>query len=145
MAHFAKLDINNVVLSVVVVTDSNTTNINGIEDEDIGIKFLEKITGWPLWKKTSYNTRGGKYYNQDGSEGDQSKSYRGNYAGMGFIYDQNNNIFIPQKPFPSWSLNISTASWEAPISIPNTQTNGLKDEYNWNESLQSWDKIVRPI
>jgi hypothetical protein len=145
MAHFAKLDINNVVLSVLVVENSKTTNVNGIEEEDIGIKFLEKITGWPLWKKTSYNTRGGKYYNQDGSEGDQSKAYRGNYAGMGLIYDQNNNIFIPQKPFSSWSLNISKASWEAPISMPNTQTNGLKDEYNWNESLQSWDKIVRTI
>ena len=145
MAHFAKLDINNVVLSVVVVANSNTTNPEGIEDEDIGIKFLEKITGWPLWKKTSYNTKNGKYYNQDGSEGDQSKTYRGNYAGAGLVYDQNNNIFIPQKPFPSWNLNISTASWEAPIPIPKTQTNGTKDLYNWNESLQSWDKIVRSI
>ena len=144
MAHFAKLGVNGKVIAVVVVANADTTNASGVEDENVGIQFLERSTGWPLWKKTSYNTRAGKYYNQDGSEGDQSKAYRGNYAGIGYTYDEDNDIFISKKPFASWTLNVSTASWEAPVAMPNTETNGIKDSYSWNESTQSWDKVVIP-
>lgn len=142
MAHFAKLGVNGKVIAVVVVANADTTNASGAEDENVGIQFLERSTGWPLWKKTSYNTRAGKYYNQDGSEGDQSKAYRGNYAGIGYTYDEDNDIFIAKKPFASWTLNVSTASWEAPVAMPNTETNGVKDQYSWNESTQSWDKVT---
>ena len=142
MAHFAKLGVNGKVIAVIVVANADTTNASGVEDENVGIQFLERSTGWPLWKKTSYNTRGGKYYNQDGSEGDQSKAYRGNYAGIGYTYDEDNDIFISKKPFASWTLNVSTASWEAPVAMPNTETDGKKDQYSWNESTQSWDKIA---
>jgi hypothetical protein len=141
MAHFAKLGVNGKVIAVIVVANSDTINASGTEDENVGIQFLERSTGWPLWKKTSYNTRGGKYYNQDGSEGDQTKALRGNYAGIGYIYDEDNDIFIAKKPFASWTLNVSTASWEAPVAIPSTETNGVKDKYSWNETTQSWDKI----
>ena len=141
MAHFAKLGVNGKVIAVVVVANADTTNASGVEDENVGIQFLERSTGWPLWKKTSYNTRAGKYYNQDGSEGDQSKAYRGNYAGIGYTYDEDNDIFISKKPFASWTLNVSTASWEAPVAMPNTETNGIKDNYIWNEATQSWDKV----
>lgn len=142
MAHFAKLGVNGKVIAVVVVANADTTNASVAEDENVGIQFLERSTGWPLWKKTSYNTRAGKYYNQDGSEGDQSKAYRGNYAGIGYTYDEDNDIFIAKKPFASWTLNVSTASWEAPVAMPNTETNGVKDQYSWNESTQSWDKVT---
>ena len=142
MAHFAKLGVNGKVIAVVVVSNSDTINASGVEDENVGIQFLERSTGWPLWKKTSYNTKAGKYYNQDGSEGDQTKAYRGNYAGIGFIYDEDNDIFISKQPFASWTLNVSTASWEAPVAMPNTETNGIKDFYNWNEATQSWDKVA---
>ena len=142
MAHFAKLGVNGKVIAVIVVANADTTNASGVEDENVGIQFLERSTGWPLWKKTSYDTRGGKYYNQDGSEGDQSKAYRGNYAGIGYTYDEDNDIFISKKPFASWTLNVSTASWEAPVAMPNTETNGVKDQYSWNESTQSWDKVT---
>jgi hypothetical protein len=142
MAHFAKLGVNGKIIAVVVVANADTTNASGVEDENVGIQFLERSTGWPLWKKTSYNTKAGKYYNQDGSEGDQTKAYRGNYAGIGYTYDEDNDIFIAKKPFASWTLNISTASWEAPTPMPNTETDGKKDYYNWNESNQSWDKVV---
>jgi len=141
MAHFAKLGVNGKVIAVVVVANSDTTNASGVEDENVGIQFLERSTGWPLWLKTSYNTKAGKYYNSDGSEGDQSKAYRGNYAGIGYTYDENNDIFISKKPFASWKLDIPTASWKAPIAMPDTETNGLKDMYTWNESTQSWDKV----
>ena len=141
MAHFAKLGVNGKVIAVVVVANSDTTNASGVEDENVGIQFLERSTGWPLWLKTSYNTKAGKYYNSDGSEGDQSKAYRGNYAGIGYTYDEDNDIFISKKPFSSWNLNVSTASWEAPIAMPSTETDGKKDSYSWNESTQSWDKV----
>jgi hypothetical protein len=74
MAHFAKLGINGKVIAVLVVANADTINASGVEDENVGIQFLERSTGWPLWKKTSYNTKAGKYYNQDGSEGDQTKA-----------------------------------------------------------------------
>jgi len=149
MAHFAKLGVNGKVIAVVVVDNKDTINASGIEDENVGIQFLENSTGWPLWKKTSYNTRGGKYYNQDGSEGDQSKSHRGNYAGIGMIYDEENDIFITKQPYTSWTLNVSTASWEAPIAMPSTTStingNEVPDRYNWNESTKSWDKVAFPV
>jgi hypothetical protein len=142
MAHFAKLGVNGKVIAVIVVANSDTINASGAEDENVGIQFLERSTGWPLWKKTSYNTRAGKYYNQDGSEGDQTKALRGNYAGIGYTYDEDNDIFIAKRPFASWSLNTTTASWEAPVAIPSTETNGVKDQYSWNETTQSWNKIT---
>jgi len=144
MAHFAKLGINGKVIAVLIEANADTINASGVEDENVGIQFLERSTGWPLWKKTSYNTKAGKYYNQDGSEGDQTKAHRGNYAGIGYTYDEDNDIFIAKKPFASWTLNVSTASWEAPAPMPNTETDGKKDYYNWNESTKAWDKVVYP-
>jgi hypothetical protein len=144
MAHFAKLGVNGKVIAVIVVENSDTINASGAEDENVGIQFLERSTGWPLWKKTSYNTRAGKYYNQDGSEGDQSKAYRGNYAGIGYTYDEDNDIFIAKQPFASWTLNVSTASWEAPVAMPKTTSTidgkEVPDLYTWNEATKAWDK-----
>ena len=146
MAHFAKLGVNGKVIAVIVVANSDTINASGVEDESVGIQFLERSTGWPLWKKTSYNTRAGKYYNQDGSEGDQTKALRGNYAGIGYIYDEDNDIFIAKKPFASWTLNVSTASWEAPVAMPKTTSTidgkEVPDLYTWNESTKAWDKVT---
>ena len=88
MAHFAKLGVNGKVLSVEVVADADCQGADGTELESIGVDFLNKTHGWPLWAKTSYNTRGGKYYDADGSEAsDQSKAFRGNYAGIGYTFD----------------------------------------------------------
>ena len=146
MAHFAKLGVNGKVIAVIVVENSDTINASGAEDENVGIQFLERSTGWPLWKKTSYNTRAGKYYNTDGSEGDQTKAYRGNYAGIGYTYDEDNDIFISKQPFASWTLNVSTATWEAPVAMPKTTSTidgkEVPDIYNWNEVTQSWNKVT---
>ena len=81
MAHFAKLGVNGKVLSVEVVADADCQGADGTEMESIGVDFLNKTHGWPLYKKL-YNTRNNKYYNEDGTEGDASKAYRGNYAGI---------------------------------------------------------------
>ena len=98
MAHFAKLGINSKVIGVHVVDNKNLHNADGVEEEEIGRQYLERIHHWPLWKQTSYNTRGNKH-----SSGDNSKAFRGNYAGIGFIYDEDLDIFLPQKPHPSRS------------------------------------------
>ena len=140
MAHFAKLGVNGKVLSVEVVADADCQGADGTEMESIGIDFLNKTHGWPLWAKTSYNTRGGKYYNADGSEAsDQSKAYRGNYAGIGYTWDEDNEIFWPKQPHASWTKNNSTASWVAPITYPSVTDDGQDPvvftyDISWNEA-----------
>jgi hypothetical protein len=151
MAHFAKLGINGKILTVTPLDDSKMLNADGIEDEAVGQQYLELHNNWPaaMWIQTSYNTRGNKYYNADGTEhSDQSKAFRGNYAGMGYEWDEDNNIFWPKKPFASWLKDISTASWKAPIgdspSLNEEQTSQNNSNthywsYVWNESNQTWD------
>ena len=135
MAHFAKLDDNNVVIAVNVVSDSDCL-LDGVEDEATGISFLTNLTGYSKWKQTSYNTHEGKYYNQDGSlHDDQTKAFRGNYAGVGSIWDETNNIFIHPRPYASWTLNKSTYIWEPPTAKPDDGK-----IYVWNESSKSWDE-----
>jgi hypothetical protein len=140
MAHFAKIGINGKVLSVEVVADADCQGADGTELESIGIDFLNKTHGWPLWAKTSYNTRGGKYYDADGSEAsDQSKAFRGNYAGIGYTWSEDENIFWAKQPYASYTKNTSTASWDAPITYPSVVDDGADPvvwtyEITWNES-----------
>ena len=150
MAHFAKLDENNVVLSVHSVGDEHLMK-NGEENEEVGINFLKNIHGWENWKQTSYHTRRGRYLNHDGSvASDQSKMLRYNYASPGGTYDPVRDAFILPRArsedgsviIESWTLNETTMDWEAPTPEPSTQTNGVDDLYHWNEGTQSWDKEV---
>ena len=69
MAHFAKIGINSKVIGVHAVNNDDMKNADGVEDESVGIQFLERIHGWPLWVQTSYNTRGGKHYKEAGQRG----------------------------------------------------------------------------
>ena len=89
MAHFAKLGVNSKVIGVHVVADVDCQNAGGVEDEEVGRQFLERIHSWPLWKQTSYNTAGGQH-----KSGDNSKAFRGNYAGIGMVYDEDNDILL---------------------------------------------------
>ena len=143
MAHYAKLGANNKVIAVHVVADKDCKNADGIEDEEVGRQFLENIHNWPLWKKTSYNTIGNKH-----NSGDDSKAFRGNYAGIGYEWDEDNNIFWPKKPYASWVKDTATASWKSPIGDAPELTAEQKAQreagthewhYAWNESGQSWD------
>ena len=138
MAHFAKLGINSKVIGVEVVADADCQNADNNEDETVGIQFLENIHGWPLWKKTSYNTSSGKHYTEDGlgqkvESADQSKAFRKNYAGIGFTYDASRDAFIPPKPYPSWTLVEDTCQWTAPSAMPDDGK-----MYTWNEDTTSW-------
>ena len=133
MAHFAKLGVNGKVLSVEVVADADCQGADGTEMESIGIDFLNKVHGWPLWAKTSYNTSGNKH-----SSGDDSKAYRGNYAGIGYTWDDINEIFWPPQPHASWVKNTSTAAWDAPITYPSVTNDGA-DPVVWEYRI-SWDE-----
>jgi len=147
MAHFAKISENNEVLSVLTLNNKDALNADGVEDETVGQAYLEKHNNWPAekWIQTSYNTRGGKHYdNKTGELSDESKALRGNYAGIGYTWDKDNNLFYPKKPYASWVLNTTDAQWHSPIGdAPDDLTDEEKaafTRYVWNEVGQSWDK-----
>ena len=124
MAHFAKLGCNGKVIQVLTMDNDKMLNADGVEDESVGQQYLEQHNNWPaqMWIQTSYNTQNNKYKNQDGTEGDPSKAFRGNYAGIGYTWDEDNNIFWPKKPFASWVKNTTTANWDPPITYPSIDT-----------------------
>ena len=136
MASFAKIGLNGKVIAVHSVVNEVLHDSNGIEREDIGVDFLTKLTGWAIWKQTSYNTKCGNHYlpNNSNLSNTQEKAFRKNFAGIGYTYDEARDAFIPPKPFNSWILNESTCLWESPIPYP--QDN---NRYKWNEQNQSWD------
>ena len=140
MAHFAKLGVNGKVIAVHGLDNDQMLNADGQEDESVGQQRLQQIHGWPaeMWIQTSYNTKGIKYYNADGSEGDASKAFRGNYAGIGYIWDEDNNMFFNKQPHASWSKNTSTAVWDAPITYPSVENDG-QDPVVWRWVI-SWDE-----
>ena len=129
MASFAKIGLNNKVIEVQSVVNEVLHDSNGVEQEAIGIDFLTKLTGWAIWKQTSYNTHGGVH-----SSG--GIPLRKNHASIGMTYDEDRDAFIPKKPFNSWVLNEDTCIWEAPVAYP---TDGGK--YKWNETNLSWDIV----
>ena len=129
MASFAKIGLNNKVIEVLSVVNEVLHDSNGVEQESIGVDFLTKLTGWAIWKQTSYNTIGG-IHNKGGTP------FRKNHAGIGYTYDEDRDAFIPKKIYNSWILNEQTCLWEAPVAKPN---DGKR--YNWNETNLTWDLI----
>ncbi len=141
MAHFAKIGMNGKVIAVLTCGNGDMLNADGVEDESVGQQYLERHNNWPaqMWIQTSYNTSQGTH-----NSGDNSKAFRGNYAGIGYTWDEDNNIFYPKKPYASWVLNTTTATWHSPIGdAPDDLTDEEKaagTTYVWNEVGQSWDK-----
>jgi hypothetical protein len=92
------------------------------------------------WIKTSYNTRGGVHYDPETGEpsSDQTKALRKNFAGVGYVYDVTKDAFYSQKPFPSWTLNETSCTWEPPVDYP-ADFNTVP--YVWNEETQAWDAV----
>ena len=119
MAHYAKLDANNVVTQVVVIDNRDTADASGVEKEHIGAAFCERLFGG-TWKQTSYNG-----------------NIRKNYAGIGYTYRADIDAFVAPKPYASWILN-ADAQWEAPVAMP---TDGQM--YSWDEATTSW-KVNEP-
>ena len=122
MAHYAFLNMQNIVTEVIVGKDETDGPTNW--EMHYG-NFKEQVC-----KRTSYNTRGGVHING-------GTPFRKNYAGIGYTYDETRDAFIPPKPFDSWSLNQDSCLWEAPVAMPDDD-----QMYTWNEETTSWDLIT---
>lgn len=121
MAHFAKLDDNNVVIEVNVVNNKDINNLEFPFSESVGIKFLENWSGgYKKWRQTSY-----------------SGSFRKNFAAIGYTFDERNDGFVPPKYYDSWVLNKTTCLWEPPVLYPDDGKN-----YFWDEDSVSWVEIT---
>lgn len=118
MAHFAEIGLNNQVIRVIVVNNSELLDENGVEQEHLGVQFCRSILGG-TWLQTSYNN-----------------NFRKNFAGIGFTYDSQYDAFIPPKPYDSWKLNELTCLWQAPVPYPTDSKH-----YSWNEELLNWVEI----
>jgi len=132
MSHYAKVQ-DGIVTRVIVA------------EPQFFDTFVDSSPG--KWIKTSYNIRGGVYYdpatNQPAAdqsiiEGDEARQ-RKNYAGIGFTYDKDRDAFIPPKPYDSWVLNEETCLWEAPVSRPDDGK-----DYRWDEETTSWVVVEEP-
>lgn len=138
MAHFAKINLENKILAVLTLNNSDMLNASGIEEELVGQQYLEKNNNWPanMWIQTSYNTRNNQHING-------GTPFRGNYAAIGGIWDSANQIFWPPKPYNSWIQDLNTANWVAPITKPELteeqKNSNIEHVYEWNEQNQSWD------
>ena len=125
MAHFAKLDENNIVLEVNSLANAEIMDEEGNEIEAKGIEFLRLWSGgYTNWKQTSYNG-----------------TFRKNYAGIGYTYDPIRDAFISPQPFPSWTLNEDTCRWMPPINYPNSGKESDGKYYTWSEDALNWVEI----
>jgi hypothetical protein len=116
MAHFAKLDENNNVIAVHVVNNDVIT-VDGNESEQAGVDFLTSLHGHTLWKQTSYNS-----------------TFRGAYAGLGYVYNTEEDIFVAPQPYTSWIR--SGSFWNAPTPMPSDGS-----VYKWDEDSLSWVEV----
>ena len=119
MSHYAKVN-NGIVVEVIVAEADFFTDGH----------FVDTSPG--TWIQTSYNTRGGIHYGQDGQP-DGGVALRGNYAGMGYIYDRTHDVFYPPKPYPSWTISAPTWAWIPPTPYPNDGKS-----YLWDETTKTW-------
>jgi hypothetical protein len=126
MASFAKIGLNSKVIEVLSVHNDVLKDSNGVEQEAIGIDFLTKLTGWAIWKQTSYNTQAGVHSNG-------GTPLRKNHAGIGYTYDETRDAFIPPKFFEGWILNEDTCVWMPPVPMPK---DGYR--YEWNNTTLNW-------
>ena len=146
MAHFAKLGANGKVIQVLTLDNKDMLNADGVEDESVGQQYLEQHNNWPaqMWIQTSYNTQGNTHKNG-------GTPLRGNYAGIGYTWDEDDQIFWPKKPHASWVKHNESASWKSPIgdapALTAEQTsqntaNTHRWHYVWNESAYQADNTT---
>ena len=111
------------------VTGGLVTNVISA-DASFFDSFVDTSPG--IWLQTSYNTRGGIHYGPDGQP-DGGIALRANYAGIGYTYNEENDVFYAPQPYPSWTISPPTWIWEAPVPYPNDGK-----DYRWDEATQSW-------
>jgi hypothetical protein len=117
MGNFAKV-LNGIVQQVIVA------------EPEFFDTFVDSSPG--NWLQTSYNTRGGVHYGQDGQP-DGGVALRANYAGVGYTYDHEHDVFYAAQPFPSWTICAPAWIWQAPVEQPTDGKN-----YKWDEITLSW-------
>ena len=117
MAHFAELDENNIVTRVIVVHNNELKDVK-TESEVKGVGFCASLLGGTNWVQTSYNN-----------------NMRKQFAGVGYTYDDVNDVFVAPQPYPSWTLD-ENHDWQPPSPKPDDE-----NIYTWNEETQSWDIV----
>jgi|TARA_R100000479_G_C6355026_1_gene190761 hypothetical protein len=146
MAHFAKIDNNNVVLTVLRLDNQEIVDAEGVEQETLGQNHLQHHHSWPAaqWIKTSYNTQMNKH-KLGGT------AFRGNYAAAGYVWHPNDNIFLPPQPYSSWTKDLTNATWVSPIGAAPSLTEEQQNQntagthiwyYEWNESSYQADNTT---
>jgi len=121
MAHFAELDENNIVTKVIVVHNNELLDDQGQENEAKGVEFCSSLFGHTNWVQTSYNN-----------------NMRKQYAGVGYTYDSDKDVFIEPSPYPSWTLN-ENSDWVAPVEKPDESGLAEGQYYGWYEDSQTWE------
>lgn len=121
MSHFAKV-VDGKVVQVIVA------------EQEFFNTFVDSSPG--QWIQTSYNTRGNVHYLPNSNEPSGQPALRGNYAGIGYIYDHVNDVFYPPKPFDSWVMDENTWLWDPPVAYPNDEK-----RYMWDEPTRSWKAV----
>jgi hypothetical protein len=117
MAHYAQLDDDNTVLDVMKISD---------DYEDCGEDYINNVCMIPgRWIKTSYNG-----------------TIRGSFAGVGFSYNEELDVFLPPKPYESWVINTELKCWESPVERPEISNT---EAAIWDETNQQWIIVQRPI
>ena len=118
MAHFAQIDENNIVTQVIVVADSDCGGGDYPEADPIGAAFCNNLLGG-TWKQTSYNN-----------------NFRKRYAGIGYTFDAEKDMFIAPQPYPSWTLD-DEGDWQPPVAMPDDDKS-----YYWDEETNNWVEVT---
>jgi hypothetical protein len=162
MAHYAKLDENNIVIETIVIADRDCLDENGVECEENGRRMCEALTGHAKWKKTSYNTRGGVHYDPNTGEpsADQSKAYRLNFAVPGMKYNDSLNGFVQHesKLLPRMILDSQTGFFKLPrpeipypedLELDTYPLDTYQEPWFWHEHKYDWVKLkidtIKPL
>jgi hypothetical protein len=124
MAYFAKLNNDNTVIDIIVVDNSELLDSSNVEQESLGVTYLNNQFGDGNWKQTSYNG-----------------VFRKRYAGVGYIYDKNRDAFMIPQPYPSWVVDEDSCTWQAPVELPGGYDGSVTQKYEWNEETTSWDEM----
>lgn len=131
MAHYALINKDNIVVQVITGVDENIiqTDVDGTQVGGSTEAWEAFYASRPEFegltcKRTSYNA-----------------NIRANYAGIGYRYDKDFDVFIAPQPYPSWKLDYATYQWKAPIPMPEET-----EEYfwKWSEINKEWIQVAIP-
>jgi hypothetical protein len=132
MAHFAEIDDNNTVLRIIVIDNANCIDDQGNESEQVGIDYCTNLLGG-RWLQCSYNTRMNQHLLGDAP-------FRGNFPGIGFTYDPENDVFLPPKVYKAWVYEPTIANWVPPF-LPPAEPGKF---FNWSNEIDNWVETSYP-